>query len=69
MLNRPIETDTKGKRGSCAPQPPQRRRKPGSAKGQIWMASDFDETPEDLKDLTVASADSTVRKYGVKRIW
>jgi prevent-host-death family protein len=31
-------------------KPPQRRRKPGSAKGQIWMAPDFDETPEDFKD-------------------
>jgi antitoxin (DNA-binding transcriptional repressor) of toxin-antitoxin stability system len=25
-------------------------RKPGSAKGQVWMADDFDATPEDLKD-------------------
>lgn len=25
-------------------------RKPGSLKGQIWMAPDFDETPEDLID-------------------
>ena len=24
------------------------RRKPGSAKGRIWMAPDFDRTPEDL---------------------
>jgi antitoxin (DNA-binding transcriptional repressor) of toxin-antitoxin stability system len=24
-------------------------RKPGSAKGQIWMARDFDATPEDFK--------------------
>ena len=30
--------------------PPKRRRKPGSAKGQVWMAPDFDETPEDFKD-------------------
>lgn len=29
---------------------PKRRRKPGSAKGRIWMAEDFDETPEDFKD-------------------
>lgn len=26
------------------------RRKPGSAKGRIWMAPDFDETPEEFKD-------------------
>ena len=25
-------------------------RKPGSAKGQVWMADDFDETPEDFKE-------------------
>ncbi|BAC91497.1 type II toxin-antitoxin system Phd/YefM family antitoxin [Gloeobacter violaceus] len=25
-------------------------RKPGSAKGQIWMAPDFDRTPEDFED-------------------
>jgi prevent-host-death family protein len=23
-------------------------RKPGSAKGQVWMAPDFDETPQDF---------------------
>ena len=28
----------------------QRRRKPGSAKGRIWMAPDFDETPEEFTD-------------------
>jgi hypothetical protein len=27
-----------------------RFRKAGSAKGKIWMADDFDETPEDFKD-------------------
>jgi prevent-host-death family protein len=26
------------------------RRKPGSAKGKVWMASDFDQTPEDFED-------------------
>ena len=26
------------------------RRKPGSAKGRIWMAPDFDATPDDFKD-------------------
>jgi prevent-host-death family protein len=25
------------------------RRKPGSAKGKIWMAPDFDRTPEDFE--------------------
>jgi prevent-host-death family protein len=29
---------------------PHKLRKPGSAKGLIWMAPDFDQTPEDLKD-------------------
>ncbi len=29
---------------------PSVHRKPGSAKGRIWMAPDFDETPEDFKD-------------------
>ncbi len=29
---------------------PKARRKPGSAKGRIWMAADFDETPDDFKD-------------------
>lgn len=28
----------------------QRRRAMGWAKGQIWMAPDFNETPEDFKD-------------------
>lgn len=27
-----------------------RARTPGSAKGQIWMAPDFDATPDDFKD-------------------
>ena len=26
------------------------RREPGSARGQVWMASDFDETLEDFED-------------------
>ena len=25
-------------------------RKPGSAKGKVWMARDFDRTPEDFED-------------------
>lgn len=31
---------------------PGKERIPGSAKGQIWMAPDFDATPEDFKDYT-----------------
>ena len=31
---------------------PEGRRKPGSAKGQVWISPDFDETPEDLADYT-----------------
>jgi prevent-host-death family protein len=27
-----------------------KKRTPGSARGQIWMAPDFDATPEDFKD-------------------
>ncbi len=27
-------------------------RKPGSAEGKIWMASDFDATPQDLEDYS-----------------
>jgi prevent-host-death family protein len=33
-------------------QPPKGSRKPGSAKGQVRMAPDFDETPEDFKEYT-----------------
>jgi hypothetical protein len=25
-------------------------RQPGSARGQLWMSEDFEETPEDFKD-------------------
>ena len=28
------------------------RRTPGSAKGQVWMAPDFDATPPDFRDYT-----------------
>jgi len=31
---------------------PGKTRTPGSAKGQIWMAPDFDATPEDFKDYS-----------------
>lgn len=27
-------------------------RKPGSAKGKVWMATDFDATPETFKEYT-----------------
>ena len=30
--------------------PPRQSRKPGSAKGQVWMAPDFDATPHDFKE-------------------
>lgn len=32
--------------------PPAGKRKPGSAKGRIWMAADFDRTPADFDDYT-----------------
>ena len=28
------------------------RRAPGSAKGQVWIAPDFDEIPDDFRDYT-----------------
>jgi len=28
------------------------KRRPGSAKGKIWMAPDFDEMPKDFKEYT-----------------
>ena len=33
-------------------QPSTRARRPGSAKGQVWVAPDFDETPRDFKAYT-----------------
>ena len=30
--------------------PPATRRRPGSAKGKVWIASDFDEIPKDFAD-------------------
>lgn len=30
--------------------PPKRERKPGSAKGKIWMSEDFDAPLEDFQD-------------------
>jgi prevent-host-death family protein len=32
------------------PFAPRAKRKPGSAKGEIWMAPDFDATPKDFED-------------------
>ncbi|HET7295051.1 MAG TPA: type II toxin-antitoxin system prevent-host-death family antitoxin [Vicinamibacteria bacterium] len=29
---------------------PGRRRKPGTAKGRLWMAADFDRTPKDFAE-------------------
>jgi prevent-host-death family protein len=31
---------------------PGKARKPGSAKGKIWVAPDFDATPDDFEDYT-----------------
>ena len=31
---------------------PGKARKPGSVKGQIWLAPDFDATPADFQDYT-----------------
>ena len=45
-----IAKDNKAVVKLVALTPPQQLRKPGSAKGQIWMAPDFDATPEDFKE-------------------
>ena len=45
-----IAKDNKAVVKLVALTPPQRSRKPGSAKGQIWMAPDFDATPKDFKE-------------------
>ena len=29
---------------------PSRTREPGSARGEVWMAPDFDKTPDDFKE-------------------
>ena len=34
----------------CREEPPA-ERKPGRLKGQIWIAPDFDETPQEIIDL------------------
>lgn len=42
---------TKGDRIiKLTPEQPVKNRKPGSAKGKVWMSDDFDEPLEDFKD-------------------
>lgn len=31
-------------------EPSAKRRKPGSARGRVWMAADFEQTPKDFDD-------------------
>ena len=45
-----IAKDNKAVVKLVALTPPQQSRKPGSAKGQIWTAPDFDATPKDFKE-------------------
>ena len=45
-----IAKDNKAVVKLIALTPPQQSRQPGSAKGQIWMAPDFDATPKDFKE-------------------
>lgn len=45
-----IAKDNKAVVKLVALTPPQQTRKPGSAKGRIWLAPDFDATPKDLKE-------------------
>lgn len=45
-----IAKDNKAVVKLVALTPPQQSRKPGSAKGRIWMAPDFDATPKDFKE-------------------
>ena len=33
-------------------EPPPRRRRPGSARGRVWIAPDFDDTPSDFRKYT-----------------
>jgi len=30
--------------------PPKQKREPGTARGRVWAAADFDQTPSDLDD-------------------
>ena len=45
-----IAKDNKAVVKLVALTPPRQTRKPGSAKGQIWMAPDFEATPKDLEE-------------------
>lgn len=45
-----IAKDNKAVVKLVALTPPQKSRKPGSAKGKVWMAPDFGTTPDDFKD-------------------
>ena len=45
-----IAKDNKAVVKLVALTPPQQSRQPGSAKGQIWTAPDFDATPKDFKE-------------------
>lgn len=45
-----IVIDEQPKLAAEPPKPLARFRQAGTAKGKIWMADDFDETPEDFKD-------------------
>ncbi len=45
-----IAKDNKAVVKLVALTPPRQLRKPGSAKGRIWMAPDFDVTPKDFRD-------------------
>jgi prevent-host-death family protein len=48
-------------------------RKPGSAKGQIVIADDFDDrliaTHARAEEIPLVTSDPVFAKYGVKRIW
>ncbi len=45
-----IAKDNKAVVKLVALTPPRQLRKPGSAKGRIWMAPDFEVTPKDFRD-------------------
>ena len=45
-----IAKDNKAVAKLVALIPPQQSRIPGSAKGQIWIAPDFDATPRDFEE-------------------
>ncbi len=45
-----IARDNKAVVKLVALAPPRQSRKPGSAKGRIWTAPDFDATPKDFEE-------------------